>query len=103
MRRAVTRYQSAYERLDAGAAKEIWPSVDEAALARAFENLESQNLSLSDCRFEVTGLRAQASCLGTARYVRRVGSKAPQQNARQWTFKLSKRASTWKIDSVQIR
>ena len=103
VRSALARYQSAYERLDAGAAKDVWPSVNEAALARAFENLESQDLALSDCRLAVTGNRAQAWCKGTARYVRRVGSKAAQQDQRLWIFTLSKDASSWKIDSVQTR
>ncbi len=100
---ALSLYQSAYQRLDASAAQRVWPSVNEAALARAFQNLESQDLSLSDCRFEVNGTQAQATCSGTARYVRRVGSKVAQQEQRQWLFRLSKDASTWKIDSVQTR
>jgi len=97
------RAPAAYERLDAGAAKDVWPSVNEAALARAFENLESQDLSLNDCRLTVTGNEAQASCNGTARYVRRVGNRAVQQDQRQWIFTLSKDGGTWRIDSVRTR
>ncbi|MBA3297511.1 MAG: hypothetical protein H0U19_11285 [Acidobacteria bacterium] len=103
MRNVLARYQSAYDRLDAHSAKVIWPSLNERALARAFEGLESQDVAFSDCRLNVIGSRAQASCSGTARYVQRVGSKRSQQEARQWTFKLSKESNAWKIDSVQAR
>lgn len=103
VRAVLSRYQSAYERLDAAAAKDIWPSLNERALSRAFEGLESQEVAFNDCRLMVTGSRAQASCSGTARYVKRVGSKASQREPRQWTFKLSKDSNAWKIDAVQTR
>lgn len=103
VRHVLSRYQSAYDRLDARSAKEIWPSLNERALARAFEGLQSQDVAFSACRLDVSGSRAQASCSGTARYVQRVGSKRSQQEARQWTFKLSKESNAWTIDSVQTR
>ena len=103
VRTVLSRYRSAYERLDAGAAKKIWPSLNERALARAFEGLESQDVEFSDCRLAVTGSRAQASCTGTARYVKRVGSKSSRPEPRQWTFKLKKESNTWQIDTVQTR
>ena len=103
VRSILSRYRSAYDRLDATAAKDIWPSVNERALARAFEGLESQEVEFSNCRLAVSGNNAQASCAGTASYVRKVGSKVSQREPRQWTFKLKKQSNAWQIDSVQTR
>ena len=103
VRNLLSRFQSAYDRLDASAAKSIWPSVNERALARAFDGLESQDVSFADCRLSVSAMHAQAYCTGTARYVRRVGSKAIQQEARQWSFSLSKDENTWRIETVEMR
>lgn len=103
VRTLLTRYRSAYERLDASAAKQVWPSVNERALAKAFEGLESQDVEFSSCRLAVNGNSAQASCAGTASYVRRVGNKVNQREPRQWTFKLKKQSNAWQIDSVQTK
>ena len=60
VRSILSRYRSAYDRLDATAAKDIWPSVNERALARAFEGLESQEVEFSSCRLAVTGQHQDA-------------------------------------------
>ncbi len=98
----IGRYQSAYENLDATAAKEVWPSVNERALAKAFAELQSQSLTLDPCRIDVTGTRARASCTGDARYVGRVGKTSHRQR-RDWTFVLQKSNDNWQIDAVQSR
>ena len=89
--------------MDARATKAVWPSVDEAALARAFQNRESQNLALSNCKLQLNGSRAHVICQGKARFVRKIGRKAEQQPQRQWLFTLSQGAGAWKIDSVKTR
>ena len=97
----IRRYESAYERLDAAAAKEIWPSLDERALANAFAGLSSQTLTLQPCRVDVTSSSAVALCSGYATYVGRVGNKAGQIQRRIWRFQLQKSGEIWQIGSVQ--
>jgi len=102
IRDVLRRYEAAYERLDASAAKEIWPSLDERALARAFSGLASQTLSLEPCKINVTGTSAVASCHGRATYVGRVGNKTGQVQRRDWTFELRKSTDDWQIRSVRF-
>jgi hypothetical protein len=100
---ALGRYQDAYERLDAAAAKRIWPGVDERALSKAFANLESQSITFDDCRTVVGSTSATASCRGTATYVARLGNRNSQTQNRQWTFTLRKDGSAWELENVQVR
>jgi hypothetical protein len=102
IRGVLNRYQAAYERLDAQAAKQIWPTVNERALARAFSGLESQSMTFDQCRISVATNNALASCRGSASYVGRVGSKSGQRQNREWTFRLRKAGEGWQIDSVQL-
>jgi hypothetical protein len=101
IRDVLHRYEAAYERLDASAAKDIWPTVDERALAKAFAGLASQTLRLEPCNIAVTGSSAVASCHGFATYVGRVGNKAGQVQRRDWTFELRKSTDNWQIRSVR--
>jgi hypothetical protein len=95
------RYARAYDALDASAAREIWPSVDERALARAFAGLQSQSVSFDDCNIDVRGETAAASCRGLASYVGKVGSREPRTEPRQWTFELRRDGEAWKIESAR--
>jgi hypothetical protein len=97
------RYQAAYENLDAAAAKQVWPGVDERALSKAFANLESQSFEFGDCRTTVTFATAVARCSGSATYVGRFGSRNRQTQNRQWTFRLRKEGSAWEMQDVQVR
>jgi hypothetical protein len=97
----IRRYENAYERLDAAAAKQIWPSLDERALAKAFAGLASQTISLQPCRVDVTSASAIALCNGYATYIGRVGNKAGQIQRRTWRFQLLKSGDNWRIGSVQ--
>jgi hypothetical protein len=103
VRAVLARYQTAYARLDAVAAKEIWPSLDRTALERAFRNLNSQELQFDDCRVTIDASRAVATCTGVARYVTRIGSSSWKTAHRDWTFKLRKDSGAWLIDSVVTR
>jgi hypothetical protein len=96
-------YRAAYERLDARLAKQVWPGVDEGALARAFDGLESQTVTFETCNLTVSDARAVASCRGTATYVTRLGRRSSRTESRQWTFLLEKSAERWVIGAVQIR
>ena len=96
-------YRNAFNRLDAGAASLVWPTVDEKTLARAFERLEDQDVSFESCQIEIAAALAEAACRGSARYVPRVGSRTGKAEARQWTFSLRKDSGEWLIDRVATR
>ena len=79
----------------------MWPAVNEAALARAFEGLESQALTFDACYVKASGDAATATCQGSARYVPKIGSREPRVEPRVWNFTLRKNGGDWKIDSAR--
>jgi len=98
------QYARAYGQLDASAARAVWPSVDERALARAFAGLQSQNVSFDNCDVNVSGATAKASCRGHASYVGKIGSREPRIEQRQWTFELKRDGNdAWKIENAQAQ
>lgn len=97
------QYRAAYESLDAGAARAVWPSVDADALTRAFGNLSSQSLAFDRCDVNVNGEQAQASCSGRATYVQRVGGSDPKTVWLVWTFTLRQSNDQWTITDVDTR
>ena len=101
IRAALTRWRTAYSALDATAAREVWPSVDARALARAFQDLKSQELRFDRCDLTVNGGSAQAACSGQAVYVPRVGNQSPRATPREWTFELKKLDQRWTIASAR--
>jgi hypothetical protein len=100
---ALRRYAEAYSRLDAAAARAVWPTLDERALARAFSGLASQTVAFDHCDIDVAGLDARAACRGRAQFVPRVGSQEPLVQRREWAFRLKRAASGWQITSVEAR
>jgi hypothetical protein len=98
---ALTRWRAAYSALDASAAREVWPSVDTRALARAFRALKSQELRFDRCRLTVNGGSARAACSGHSIYVPRVGSQSPRATPHEWTFELKKNEQRWTIASAR--
>lgn len=103
IRNVLGRYRDAFNRLDTGSARAIWPTVNQDALTRAFDRLAGQDISFDDCRIEVSAVVAEAACLGNARYVPKIGSRTPRAEARRWTFSLRKAADGWLIDRVDAR
>jgi hypothetical protein len=101
VRQTLQRYRSAYEGLDAESAQAVWPAVNQAALARAFNGLESQTLTFDACDVRVRGDAATATCRGSARYVPKIGSREPRVEPRVWNFTLHKDEGDWKIDSAR--
>lgn len=95
------RFRHAYEGLDAHSAQAIWPTVNEAALARAFGGLRSQSLTFEACDVHLDGDAAAATCRGSARYVPKIGSREPQIEARTWNFSLRRNGSDWTIQSAR--
>ena len=103
VREALSRYGAAYSRLDATAARAVWPSVDARALGRAFAELRSQRITFDDCDIAVDGARARAACRGATTYVPRAGDQSPRTEARAWRFELEKgRDANWHIASANI-
>jgi hypothetical protein len=101
VKQALQRYRHAYEGLDAQSAHDVWPAVDQASLARAFEGLASQTITFDECDVSVHGGIASATCRGTTRYVPKIGSREPRVEPRIWNFALKKDGADWKIDSAR--
>jgi len=101
--RVLHDYTRAFERLDVRAAKAIWPSVDDRALQRAFEQLEGQELRFASCGVSVSGHDANARCRGEATYRPKVGSRVLRLTEREWTFNLSRDNDTWQIVKATLQ
>jgi hypothetical protein len=101
VKQTLQRYRTAYSALDARSARLVWPAVDQVALARAFDGLESQTLTFDACDVRLRGESADVTCRGSARYVPKVGNREPHIEPRVWTFTLQKKAGDWKIDSAR--
>lgn len=103
IRSVLSRYETAYNKLDASAATSVWPNVDQAALDRAFKGLISQRVSLGLCDITVIGDIGGASCAGKARWEPRVGGGL-QTADRHWTFNLRKNPDGgWHIEQIRVR
>jgi hypothetical protein len=98
------RYRTAFNALDASAAQQVWPTVDARTLERAFSGLAEQDLSFDSCRIDLNGVLAEATCRGRARFVPTVGSRTPQDQAREWRFSLRRQSNRgWLIEGVDAR
>ena len=103
VQRTLDRYATAYSRLDAYAAQQVWPSVNREALARAFGDLSLQHVSLGNCQIDVHGQAAHAACAGTATWAPKVGGREPKTEARNWRFELAKAGTAWQIVSARVQ
>jgi hypothetical protein len=101
VKQVLQQYRTAYEGLDAQSAHAVWPAVNQTALARAFDGLESQSLTFDACEVRVRGESAIAICQGSAKYVPKIGNRQPRTEPRVWNFSLRKAGSDWKIDSAR--
>jgi hypothetical protein len=102
VRSVLERYESAYSNLDATAASAVWPAVDRGALARAFDGLASQRVSLGNCDISVNGSSARATCAGSASWRPKVGGGSHTES-RRWNFELRKAGDNWRIERAVIR
>jgi hypothetical protein len=102
VRSVLERYESAYSNLDATAASAVWPAVDRSALARAFDGLASQHVSLGNCDISVNGPSARATCAGSATWRPKVGGGSHTES-RRWNFELRKAGDSWRIERAVIR
>jgi hypothetical protein len=97
VKRTLQAYRSAYDGLDVASAQRVWPAVDRPALARAFQNLESQRLTFDACNVRLQGPSASAECRGSAQYVLKVGNRTARVEPRVWHFTLRKNGEAWTI------
>lgn len=102
VRAVLSRYEAAYSGLDAAAARAVWPAVDERALSRAFNGLQSQRVSLERCDVSVSGASARAECAGRATWVPKVGGSG-RTETRRWLFDLRQASGGWQIVSAEAR
>ncbi|MGH9408060.1 MAG: hypothetical protein ACRD1V_01245, partial [Vicinamibacterales bacterium] len=102
VRRVLDRYAAAYSQLDAEAAQQVWPGVNRTALARAFDDLQSQQVSLGSCRIDVQGDAARAACAGMATWSPKIGDRTLHTESRRWNFELAKSGPAWQIVSAQV-
>jgi hypothetical protein len=102
VRAVLAQFEAAYTNLSAQAARAVWPGVDERALARAFDNLESQQVALGQCSVDISGTSATAACAGTASWTPKVGG-GRRTEARQWRFDLAKANGVWRIERAVAR
>jgi hypothetical protein len=103
VRRTLDDYVTAYNRLDADAAQRVWPNVDRQALARAFDDLASQRVTLGDCQIAVASETAHATCDGSTTWTPKIGGGSPRTDARTWTFELGRSAASWQIVSARVQ
>jgi hypothetical protein len=101
IRQTLERYRNAYNGLDARSARAVYPAVNQAALARAFDGLQSQSLVFDACDMHVSGWSATATCHGSTRYAPKIGDRAPHTEPRVWSFTLSKSGNDWKIENAR--
>ena len=97
------RLQMAYEHRDAALAKAVWPTVNQRALARAFDGLRSQSVTFDSCWMNVFSVSADVECRGVTTYVPRVGGQYQRTESRQWTFRVEKGDDRWLITSAEAR
>ncbi|MGH9309747.1 MAG: hypothetical protein ACRD1U_10260, partial [Vicinamibacterales bacterium] len=102
VRAALTRYENAYSTLNAAAASAVWPSVDRRALARAFEDLSSQTITLGRCAVRMDAGVAHADCAGNASWTPKVGG-GTQRAARRWRFELKQNGNDWVIVRAAVQ
>lgn len=102
VRDILDKYADAYTRLDADAAKAVWPSVNRAALSRAFSGLNEQRIAFSDCAVLVHSTQARATCSGSTTWEPKIGGGA-RTDVRRWAFDLEKSGTDWVIRDARVQ
>jgi hypothetical protein len=101
VRAVLARYESAYSTLNASAARAVWPGAP-GSLQRAFDALESQQVSLGPCSITMNGALARATCPGQTSWTPKVGG-GTRSASRRWSFDLANAGGAWKITRVDVR
>jgi hypothetical protein len=103
IRELLRRYEAAYDRRDVATAATLWPSLDQRALSHAFASLDRQDVSFEHCDIDASGPRGSAVCVGTLRYVPRVGRGVERAGRITWTFDLTHSGEDWRISRLRAR
>jgi hypothetical protein len=103
IRDLLQRYEAAYDRRDVATAAALWPTLDQRALSRAFASLDRQDVSFEHCRIDASERRGSAVCVGTVRYVPRVGRGVEKEGRITWTFDLARSGEDWRITRLNAR
>jgi hypothetical protein len=102
VRGILDRYAEAYTHLDADAAKAVWPSVNRAALSRAFNGLNEQRIAFNDCSVDVRSTQARATCSGSTTWEPKIGG-GPRTDTRRWAFDLEKSGDALIIRDARVQ
>jgi hypothetical protein len=84
-------------------AAELWPSLDQRKLTRAFASLDRQDVSFDRCDIDASAERGSAVCVGTVRYVPSVGRGVEKEGRITWTFDLTRSGEDWRIARLSAR
>jgi hypothetical protein len=97
-------YRRAFERLDVGATKAVYPTVDSRGLQRAFQDLKAQQVRFANCGVSISssGAGANAQCTVDAIYRTKIGSRIEVTN-REWRFSLVRDGANWQILDARIQ
>ena len=102
VRNTLNRYAEAYTHLDADAAKAVWPTVNRAALSKAFSGLTEQRIAFADCAVDVRSTEARATCSGSTTWEPKIGGGL-RTDVRKWAFDLEKSGDGWIIRDARVQ
>jgi hypothetical protein len=102
VRAVLAQFEAAYSALSASAAQAVWPSVDERSLAKAFDSLQSQHVSLGKCSITINDRTAAAICTGLTSWTPKVGG-GRNTASRTWHFQLASVNGKWRVDRAEAR
>ncbi len=94
----ISRYQHAFESLDAQAVQAVWPSAPVAALQGAFDGYESLHMAVTGCAVRVDGSAATADCRRQQQVKPKAGRALDDNH--QIRFRLRRSGEGWLIDGI---
>jgi hypothetical protein len=101
----VRQYARALERLDLGATRAVYPTVDSRELQRAFAGLKGQQFHIASCgvSFSTSGDDANARCTGNATFRPKIGSRVVRLTDYEWVISLARGGGGWQILEARIQ
>ena len=99
--RALNRYAQALSDMDVRQVMRLWPTVDQRALADAFQTLDKYRVVINACGFDVDRAdTVAATCQATVEFVPKVGSRVSRLASQQWRFTMTRAGDDWQIESA---